>query len=61
MAQRRDTQTPISNNSTAILIVHLFRTEEFNKLMSEAGVRVTYAAPRHQEQNGICESNWQKH
>jgi hypothetical protein len=26
--------------------------------MSDAGVRVTYAAPRHQEQNGICESNW---
>jgi hypothetical protein len=26
--------------------------------MSETGVRVTYAAPRHQEQNGICESNW---
>jgi hypothetical protein len=36
-----------------------FRSEEFTKLMSDAGVRVTYAAPRHQEQNGICESNWQ--
>jgi hypothetical protein len=24
----------------------------------EEGVRITYAAPRHQEQNGICESNW---
>jgi hypothetical protein len=35
-----------------------FRSEEFTTLMSEAGVRVTYAAPRHQEQNGICESNW---
>jgi hypothetical protein len=35
-----------------------FRSEEFTTLMSEAGVRVTYAAPRHQEHNGICESNW---
>jgi hypothetical protein len=35
-----------------------FRSDEFTTLMSEAEVRVTYAAPRHQEQNGICESNW---
>jgi transposase InsO family protein len=35
-----------------------FRSQEFVKLTSEAGVRITHAAPRHQEQNGICESNW---
>jgi hypothetical protein len=36
-----------------------FRSREFTRLMTDQGIRTTYAAPRHQEQNGICESNWQ--
>jgi hypothetical protein len=27
--------------------------------MTDQGIRTTYAAPRHLEQNGICESSWQ--
>jgi transposase InsO family protein len=31
----------------------------FTRLAAEANIRLSFAAPRHQEQNGICESNWQ--
>jgi hypothetical protein len=34
------------------------RSQEFVTLTSEEGVRITYAAPRHQEQNRVCESSW---
>jgi hypothetical protein len=35
-----------------------FRSQEVVALTTKEGVRITYAAPRHQEQNGICEANW---
>jgi transposase InsO family protein len=35
-----------------------FWSQEFDRLASEAIIRISYAAPRHEEQNGICEANW---
>ena len=35
-----------------------FRSEEFRRLTANYNIKVTFAAPRHQEQNGIHEANW---
>jgi transposase InsO family protein len=35
-----------------------FRSVEFTHLAAEANIRLSFAAPRHQEQNGLCEANW---
>jgi transposase InsO family protein len=36
----------------------VYRSKEFTRLAAEANIQLSFAAPRHQEQNGICESNW---
>ena len=36
----------------------VYRSNEFTRLAAEANIKLSFAAPRHQEQNGICESNW---
>ncbi len=35
-----------------------FRSNELSQLARDSNINVSFAAPRHQEQNGICESNW---
>jgi transposase InsO family protein len=35
-----------------------FRSNEFTQLAAKANIRLSFAAPRHQEQNGLCEANW---
>jgi transposase InsO family protein len=34
------------------------RSQELTQLAQDANIRLSFAAPRHQEQNGISESNW---
>jgi hypothetical protein len=36
----------------------VFRSEESIKSARKSHIEVTFAAPRHQEQNGISEANW---
>ena len=36
-----------------------FTSDEFIKDCESHGIKVTHAAPRHQEMNGICERAWQ--
>jgi transposase InsO family protein len=36
----------------------VFRSEEIIQLARQSNINISYAAPRHQEQNGICEASW---
>jgi transposase InsO family protein len=36
-----------------------FTSKDFMDACNNAGIKVTFAAPRHQEQNGIFEQTWQ--
>ena len=36
-----------------------FKSAEFISDCEQHGIKVTFAAPRHQEMNGICEQAWQ--
>ena len=52
-------------NLSSILRLHgdhdsAFTSEQFKELEQKYLIKLTFAAPRHQEQNGIHESNWQR-
>ena len=36
-----------------------FKSAEFTSDCEQHGIKITFAAPRHQEMNGICERSWQ--